>query len=382
MKLVQDGKLSPEDAAELIEAFAEKPQDPAPDSNTSPAESAFSRVIGSIESLTREVSKSVDWQDVSKQIRDSVQKGVDAVKHASEEASKGRGWAMFGQVATSRSELPLNLKSGDTLKLECHSAEIHVEGGHECGSITIEATFRAFTEAEAQAAADAFTPVIEEGEGFVGFRHMGQEMAHAEIIAKVPAGTVVEVKVASGDTFVERTQAGVTIHSTSGDATVSGATGKVELTSVSGDVTVTDSPASLVTAESKSGDVTIRAATGIRSARSTSGDIKLEEVGGTNFSAESSSGDIRVVLTSPATGAVNVRTVSGSIEIETPDGGDARVALSSVSGTVDVDGLELTDRAGDDKRVTGKLGSGNGTLDASSVSGDVSLGLRSATVVG
>lgn len=384
MKLVKEGKLSPEDAAELIEAFTEKPSDESTKTvGETPEESPFGRFIGSVESLTREVSKSVDWNDVAKQIRVSVQKGVEAIKTASEEAGKGGGWAfMGGHPAKREVTLPLSLEPGKTFKVECASADVTVEGGHAEGRVEVTATFRAFSQEAAQQAADAFNPVLEEGDTFAGFRCLDNEVAHAEIKVYMPAGVHTEVKVASGDTSVSGTKSSVRVNSASGDVVVREAAGSVELHTSSGDILLESTEAAMVTAESKSGDVRFRHVAGLCNVRSTSGEVKLAEVDARTLSVETASGDVYLTLKNPVTGSVNVRTVSGDLQLDLPDGSDARVSLSSVSGSVSVDKLELKDQAGDDHKLTGKLGHGEGTVDLSSVSGDIRIGLRDASVVG
>jgi hypothetical protein len=383
MKLVKEGKLSPEDAAELIEAFTEKPSDEADKTvGEAPEESPFGRFIGSVESLTREVSKSVDWNDVAKQIRVSVQKGVEAIKTATEDG-KGKGWGFVGgQQAQKQLTLPLNLEAGKTFKVDCANADVTVEGGHLEGRVEVTATFRAFTQEAAQEAADAFNPMLEEGDSFAGFRCQDSEITHAEIKVYMPAGVHTEVKVASGDTSVSGTKSSVRVNSASGDVVVKEAAGSVDLHSLSGDILLENTEAAMVTAESKSGDVRFRQVAGLCTVRSTSGEIKLAEIDARTLSVESTSGDVMITLKNPVTGTVNLRTVSGDVQLDLPDGSDARVSLSSVSGEVSVDKLNLNDQAGEGHKLTGKLGHGEGTLDLSSVSGDIRIGLRDASVVG
>jgi DUF4097 and DUF4098 domain-containing protein YvlB len=93
---------------------------------------------------------------------------------------------------------------------------------------------------------------------------------------------------------------------------------------------------------------------------------------------EAASGDVSVDLAAPVDGAVNLRTVSGDVSVEVPDGSDCRVSLSTLRGTVSTT-LELQDAAQASLTLTGRLGEGTGTLDASTVNGSVRLGLRDST---
>src|SRR5689334_9832060 len=117
MKLVQEGKLSPDDAAELIEAFNDAPDEPHENgaaesasattgaaTETGPkTEDPFSRLIGSIEKIGKDAAKNVNWNDIADQVRQGVGKGVEAIKNAAEEAKKGGGFAViFGSSQTKR----------------------------------------------------------------------------------------------------------------------------------------------------------------------------------------------------------------------------------------------------------------------------------------
>ncbi|MEZ5162565.1 MAG: hypothetical protein R2688_02225 [Fimbriimonadaceae bacterium] len=86
MQLVKDGKLSPEDAAELIEAFEESPAEPASEEPAASAEATeqttstepppkqdagaksndpFSKFISAVEKIGKDVTTNVNWKDVA-----------------------------------------------------------------------------------------------------------------------------------------------------------------------------------------------------------------------------------------------------------------------------------------------------------------------------
>jgi DUF4097 and DUF4098 domain-containing protein YvlB len=77
----------------------------------------------------------------------------------------------------------------------------------------------------------------------------------------------------------------------------------------------------------------------------------------------------------PVDGSVNLRTVSGDVLIDLASGSNARVMLASLSGSVS-SRINLDDEQRTEERITGKIGTGNGTVDASAVSGDVRLSWR------
>lgn len=105
-----------------------------------------------------------------------------------------------------------------------------------------------------------------------------------------------------------------------------------------------------------SGDVEAHVVTGGVSVKSASGDVRVRNVGG-GFSAQSASGDIEVEVVG---GAVSVATASGDLRI-----GEAHddVSANTVSG--DQDHEVVT----------------QGRLNATSVSGDISIGVRRGSKV-
>ena len=395
MKLVQEGKLSPDDAAELIEAFNDAPdeaheEEPAAvgaggatsgDSATGAAktEDPFSKLIGSIEKIGKDVAKNVNWNDIASQVRQGVGKGVDAIKHAAEDAKKSGGFSVFfGTTQTKRVELPLSVPEGKTLRIEVKSGDVVIEGGAETGLMTIDASFRSYDEEEAKKLADAYTPVLEESDHMVVFRQVESVNMSTDVTVKVPEGVAVEIKVSNGDISVRGTKAAVRIEGSSGDVVLSDVAGSVQVSEKSGDVSVRDTEASILAIDTKSGDVTVERSSGVIEVKTSSGDVKVIDSTPKTLSVDAASGDIKVDLASPIENSVNITAVSGNVSLAVVDGNDCRVNLSTLRGTV-ASKIDLLDEVKDEHKVTGKLGGGNGTLDVSVVTGSVSFGLRDST---
>ncbi|MFI2237506.1 DUF4097 family beta strand repeat-containing protein [Streptomyces chrestomyceticus] len=157
-------------------------------------------------------------------------------------------------------------------------------------------------------------------------------------------------------------------------AVLSGISGRTELRGVSGDSTLVGLTGP-VRAETVSGGVEGQAVTGDLSFHSVSGDLTLLEGSGGSVRAESVSGDLALDLDPAAAGAdVRLTTVSGEVAIRLPAPGDTRVEANTTSGTVAnaFEDLRVSGRWGA-KRITGRLGSGNGTLKVTTVSGGLAL---------
>ncbi|MGW0872387.1 DUF4097 family beta strand repeat-containing protein [Streptomyces sp. NPDC002740] len=183
----------------------------------------------------------------------------------------------------------------------------------------------------------------------------------AVVSLAVPAGTRVEVGVVSAA------------------AVVSGIEGRAEVKGVNGDTTLVGL-AGPVRADTVSGSVEAQALTGALHFNSVSGDLTVVEAG-SSVKADSVSGSMIVDLdpTSRPT-TIDLTSVSGEIAIRLPHPADARVEANTASGSVSnaFEDLRVSGQWGA-KRITGRLGAGNGSLKATTVTGSIALLRRPPT---
>jgi hypothetical protein len=177
----------------------------------------------------------------------------------------------------------------------------------------------------------------------------------AEVSLAVPADTRVEVGVVGAA------------------AVVSGLDGRAEVKGVTGDTTLVRLTGP-VRADTVSGSVEAQALSGDLRFNSVSGDLTVVEAG-SSVKADSVSGSMIVDL--DPTGRrtdVSLTSVSGEIAIRLPHPVDAEVEANTASGTVSnaFEDLRVGGQWGA-KRITGRLGSGHGSLKATTVSGSIAL---------
>ncbi|KUO11624.1 DUF4097 family beta strand repeat-containing protein [Streptomyces sp. DSM 15324] len=177
----------------------------------------------------------------------------------------------------------------------------------------------------------------------------------AVVSLAVPVGTRVELGVVSAG------------------ATVSGIDGRTEIKGVTGDATLVGL-AGTVRADTVSGSVEAQALTGDLRFNSVSGDLTVVEAG-SSVKADSVSGSMVVDVdpTSRPT-EISLTNVSGEIAIRLPHPADAEVEANTASGAVSnaFEDLRVSGQWGA-KRITGRLGAGNGRLKATTVSGSIAL---------
>ncbi|MFE2317934.1 DUF4097 domain-containing protein [Streptomyces sp. NPDC059441] len=184
----------------------------------------------------------------------------------------------------------------------------------------------------------------------------------AVVTLAVPAGTPVEVGVVGAA------------------AVVSGMEDRVEVKGVTGDTTLVRI-AGPVRVDTVSGSLEAQAVTGDLRFNSVSGDLTVIEASGCSVRAESVTGSMIVDIDPTGTPTdVQLSNVSGEIAIRLPHPADAEVEANTTSGTVSsaFEDLRVSGQWGA-KKITGRLGAGNGKLKAMTVSGSIAMLRRPTT---
>ena len=178
----------------------------------------------------------------------------------------------------------------------------------------------------------------------------------ADVTLAVPTNTRVEVGVVGATAVVSGIDARTEVKGVTGDTTLLGLHGPIRTDTVSGNVE----------AQALGGDLRFN---------SVSGDLTVVEGAGSSVKADTVSGSMIVDL-DPAGGPtdISLTSVSGEIAIRLPHPADAEVEANTASGTVSnaFEDLRVSGQWGA-KRITGRLGAGNGRLKATTVSGSIAL---------
>ncbi|MFF0427232.1 DUF4097 domain-containing protein [Streptomyces sp. NPDC004520] len=181
----------------------------------------------------------------------------------------------------------------------------------------------------------------------------------AVVSVAVPAGVDVEVGVVGAEAVVTGIRGRTEVRGVTGDTTLLGLSGPVR-------------------AESVSGNLEAQSVTGALRVNSVTGDVTVIEGAGSSVKADTVSGDMVVDL-DPARldgppADIRLTSVSGEVAIRLPHPADARVEASTTSGAVSnaFEDLRVGGQWGA-KSITGTLGSGRGTLKATTVSGSIAL---------
>ncbi|QKW29373.1 DUF4097 family beta strand repeat protein [Streptomyces seoulensis] len=178
----------------------------------------------------------------------------------------------------------------------------------------------------------------------------------AVVSLAVPAGTRVEVGVVGAAAVVSGIAGRTEVRGVTGDTTLVGVTGSVRADTVSGSLE----------AQALSGDLRFH---------SVSGDLTVVEGAGSSVRADSVSGSM-IIDIDPAGRPTDIAltNVSGEIAIRLPHPADTEVEANTASGSVSnaFEDLRVGGQWGA-KRITGRLGTGQGRLKATTVSGSIAL---------
>jgi DUF4097 and DUF4098 domain-containing protein YvlB len=180
----------------------------------------------------------------------------------------------------------------------------------------------------------------------------------------------------SGDIKAEDIRRGLSANTASGDVeAVRIEGGRVECKSVSGDVKAEQigQQAPLdITVESVSGDATLNHASGNIGIKAVSGEARGNDLTATRLQAQTVSGDVGIGLHEAFSGTMQINTVSGDVEIAMPVGSNVRVSLSTTSGELRCE-HDAHDVTASETLWTGQIGTGAGTLNVQTISGDTHI---------
>lgn len=211
----------------------------------------------------------------------------------------------------------------------------------------------------------------------------------------VPVGNNVSVRGVSTDVDIRNLHSGVDVNDVSGDMTVSNVDRGADLTTVSGEISLRNATGK-IKVRSVSGDIESRNAVGPGSYHSVSGsidvsdagrEIDIETVSGEidvraneimELSGHTVSGDIDIMASLAAEGTVDIRTISGSIDLELPPDTNARFDVETGSGGQIRNRLTKdkpkTSRYSRDSSLRFTMREGDGEVIVSTASGRIVLG--------
>ncbi|MBV2128580.1 DUF4097 family beta strand repeat-containing protein [Arsukibacterium indicum] len=216
----------------------------------------------------------------------------------------------------------------------------------------------------------------------------------AELRIEVPVGSSVEFKGVNGNVTVSGIhgsseiatvngqitasdlQNSVKLSTVNGEIKVNGASGKVELNSVNGEINDEGSTGRL-SYEVVNGKIKAKSQAEEVSISTVNGDAELELSGTKQLKLSTVNGEIEAELRAVSSPRISGSSVSGDIELKLESNANARVALKASAGG-SLDNKLSNDKAtkakyGPSRSLQFTLGSGDGSVELTTVSGDIKL---------
>jgi len=385
LRMLKAGRVTVEEAEALLEALGEEQVGPTasagtPDARTPPARPAGER-RDDLQGLIDEIMASIDVEGIVSTVRASVDTVRESLRRSKGDVHRIRGdvrraarearrhgiklritdaieglWGMVGAAGAWSHDAVL--EAGQRVTVHNLWGDTRLSASTD-GQMRVRASIRAWARDEADAAAARDRVRItatSEGQVFaIRAEHsIGvQRRVRVDFDLAVPPGIPVVVTQTKGDLQASGTEGHLTAHLTSGDITVTDARGILELRTLRGDIAI-EAADGQITAHSKSGDLVLRRPTAavVLDLSTVSGDVEAEVdqfVAGSASRLATVSGDITTRLGPRAACRIGARVASG--EIRTGEGlGEVQRGSRSLQGT---------------------RGSGDATLDLSTMSGDI-----------
>jgi DUF4097 and DUF4098 domain-containing protein YvlB len=395
LNLMRQGVVTPEEAADLIDAIYEPAQSaPPPESaasqangngSTNPARGLLDQILRTVEETVRatgQAVRSVNWQQIGQSVREQTQRGLDELRKTLDELEKG-DWSLgrWGKYETDLQQtMDFAIDGGQSLSIDLPAGDIHITGGFDGGRVEADIRLRGASQQSVEQAKQTYSLTIEQTDA--GVRITAPELEgdlrqKVNLRLRIPRQVNLRVRLErKGDIEVEKLDGTVDLRTPHGDIHLRHIRGSATLETINGDLAIHDLQGERVAVTAVNGDTSLRDLQ-VDTARVqlTNGDLETERIAARNFTVETVRGDIRLDLTTPVQGEVRLTTVKGDISVHLPDGNDCQVQMHTSAGDLE---CALECRAVDAGRgyYTGVAGDGTGTLALETVHGDVRVVLR------
>ncbi len=391
--LMQEGVVSPEEAADLIDALYEPSPTTASSATTTEekkqneeretARSLFDRIAQIAEETVRatgEAVRGIDWRAIGETIRNQTQRGLEEMRKALAELERG-DWSLgrWGKhQAETTLKLDLALQPGQTLTVELPAGDIFVTGGFDGGQVEAEITLQGADLSTLQETLRSYSLLIEQTPE--GARINAPELEgidqFADLTLRVPKQLNLNLRTQRGEITIEKLDGMVQARTRHGDVNLRHLRGDITVSVDRGDLYGSDLQANQAQFSTVNGDLHLNNTRAENlTITLTHGDACLERVAVHNLKLETVRGDIEVELTEPVRGEVRLSTVSGDISLAIPDGSDCTLTMRTSAGNLLCD-LECRDLRKGWGTLEGVCGEGTGTLSMEAVHGDLEITLR------
>ncbi|GIV08761.1 MAG: hypothetical protein KatS3mg019_0852 [Fimbriimonadales bacterium] len=393
LSLMQQGTVTPEEAADLIDALYEiapapeaKPLADAPaNGNGATKRGLFDQILRAAEEAvkaTGQAVREVNWRQIGQSVREQTQRGIDELRKTLDELEKS-DWSLgrWGKFETDLQQtMDLAMVGGQSLSIELPAGDLHITGGFDGGRVEADIRLRGANQQTVEQAQAAYSLTVEQTEN--GIRITAPQLESdlqqkVNLRLQIPRQVSLHARLKHKGTIeVEKLDGDVALRTPHGDIYLRHLRGSAQLETVHGDVQITDLRGERVQITLVNGDAWMRDLKAERVAvHATNGDVETERAEIRNMTVETVRGDIQLDLLTPIQGEARLTTVKGDITVDLPDGNDCRVQMHTSAGDIEC-ALECREVESSKNYYTGVAGDGTGTLALETVHGDLRIALR------
>lgn len=395
LNLMQQGTVSPEEAADLIDALYEVAPAPEPsvtatddtpgNGATNPARGLFDQILRAAEEAvkaTGQAVRSVNWQQIGRSVREQTQRSMEELRKALEELEKG-DWSLGrwgNHEADLQQTMDIAIVGGQSLSIELPAGDLHIVGGFDGGRVEADIRLRGADPSRLEQVKANYSLVVEQTENGVCIaapRLEGDLRQKVDLKLQIPRQVSLHIRLErKGDIEIEKLDGAIDLRTPHGDITLRHVRGSAKLETINGDVQITDLQGERVAITVVNGDTTLN---DLRvenlTVQATNGDTETERLVTRNCIVETVRGDISLDLMEPIQGEMRLTTVKGDIFVQVPDGNDCHVQMQTSAGDIEC-ALECKQVESSRHHYTGVAGDGSGTLALETVHGDLRIALR------
>ncbi|MCS6920253.1 MAG: DUF4097 family beta strand repeat-containing protein [Fimbriimonadales bacterium] len=393
LNLMQQGTVSPEEAADLIDALYEvAPEPSATQSHDAPSNGGAQPVRGLFDQILRAVEdtvkatgqavRSVNWQQIGQSVRQQTQRSMEELRKVLEELEKS-DWSLgrWGRYeANLQQTMDLAIVGGQSLSIELPAGDIHLVGGFDGGRVEADIRLRGADPQSVEQAKATYSLTVEQTENGVRItapQLEGDLRQKVNLKVQIPRQVSLYVRLErKGDIEIEKLDGSIDLRTPHGDIALRHIRGSAKLETVNGDISIHDLQGERVAITVVNGDTALHDLRAESVAvQATNGDTETERIVARNFTVETVRGDITLDMLEPIRGEVRLTTVKGDIAVYVPDGNDCHVQMQTTAGDIEC-ALECKNADSSRRHYTGVAGDGTGTLALETVHGDLRIALR------
>ncbi|MCS7209540.1 MAG: DUF4097 domain-containing protein [Fimbriimonadales bacterium] len=396
LNLMQQGTVTPEEAADLIDALyevtptssanaAETAQTPNGEGGANPTRGLFEQILRAAEEAVRatgQAVRSVNWQRIGQSVREQTQRSMEELRRTLEELERG-DWSLgrWGKYeADLQHTMDLAIDGGQSLSIELPAGDLRITGGFDGGRVEAAIRLRGANPQSVEQAKASYSLTVERTEQGVRItapQLEGDLRQKVDLNLRLPRQTNLYVRLErKGDIQVEKLDGEIDLRTPHGDISLRHIQGNARLETVNGDILIQDMRGERLALTLVNGDTALRDVRAEQmSVQATNGDVETERLVIRNCTVETVRGDIEIDLLEPVQGEVRLTAVRGDIYVQVPDGNNCRVQMLNTAGDIEC-ALECREVDSGRHYYTGIAGDGTGTLALETVHGDLRVALR------